>query len=89
MGMESSIVAKPNADGSGSWGIRYSELTMPLINAVQELDAKNKVLEADNKALKAEVAELNQLEAEVAELKNLKAELDEIKTLLNANASNK
>lgn len=36
LGIQSSIVAHPAADGSGSWGIRYGELVMPLIEAVQE-----------------------------------------------------
>lgn len=33
---DSIIVTKPNDDGTGSWGIKYAELTMPLIKAVQE-----------------------------------------------------
>ena len=76
-GVESSIVTKPNADGTGSWGVRYSELAMPLINAVQELSE-------ENETLKAKVA---QLEIQISEINQLKAEVDEIKALLQANAT--
>ncbi|MCE3280562.1 MAG: hypothetical protein K0S44_2753 [Bacteroidetes bacterium] len=39
LGIVSSLVTKPNAQGEGSWGIRYAELTLPLIKAVQEQQA--------------------------------------------------
>lgn len=64
LGINSSIVTKPNADGTGSWGIRYAELTMPLIQAVQELSK-------ENETLKAEISELKTMKAELAEIKTL------------------
>ncbi|MCP4440592.1 MAG: hypothetical protein GY810_16725, partial [Aureispira sp.] len=87
MGVTSSIVAKPNADGTGSWGIRYAELTMPLINAVQELSEENKELKAKVAQLEGQNTEIDQLKAELEDMKGMRAELDEIKALLQTNAS--
>lgn len=90
-GIESSLVTKPNADGTGSWGIRYAELTLPLVNAVQELSEELEESRKQNKALKIEVAELKagkqQVQQNTNEVASLKAELDAIKVLLNTNAS--
>lgn len=45
-----------------NYSVAYSQFVMPLVKAVQELDAKNKVLEA-------KVNELDQIKAELAEIK--------------------
>jgi hypothetical protein len=53
-------------DKSGEhWGIRYGELTMPLINAVQELN------ETQNSKFKSQDEEIAKLKKEIAELKAL------------------
>jgi len=64
MGYDNIIVTKPNADGSGSWGIKYAELTLPLIKAVQE----QQVL-INNQAQEIEILK-EQIEAINAKLKN-------------------
>jgi len=70
MGLVNSIVSKPNADGSGSWGIRYAELTLPLIKAVQELKNENDLLKAKVTELEAKTAKIDYLEAAIKELQN-------------------
>jgi len=74
LGIESSIVSKPNADGTGSWGIRYAELTLPLIKAVQEQQEMIVSLKTDNEKIKTDN-------------EKIKAELAEIKALLNSKAN--
>ncbi len=70
LGINSSIVAKPNDDGTGSWGIRYSELVMPLINAVQE----QQVIIDDLKSnLNLQTSELEKMKADIEKLKSLVA----------------
>jgi len=64
LGLSSSVVTKPNEDGTGAWGIRYAELTLPLIQSVKELSEQND-------ALKAEIAELKEMRAEFDEIKSL------------------
>jgi hypothetical protein len=68
LGIVSSIVSKPNQDGSGSWGIRYSELVMPLVNAVQEQQAQIQELKEENQVLKAETVKIKELELRNAQM---------------------
>jgi hypothetical protein len=58
LGIESSIVARPAADGTGSWGIRYGEMVMPLIAAVKEESRRIERLEVEIAGLRAEVDRL-------------------------------
>lgn len=44
-------VAKPE-DEDGTWGIAYGTLVVPLVKSVQELNEKNKALQAQNDELK-------------------------------------
>jgi cell division protein FtsB len=50
-------VDKPQNEG-GVYGLRYAEFTVPLVKAVQELDAENRQLKADVAVLKQQVATL-------------------------------
>jgi hypothetical protein len=63
---EFSGVDRPK-NGGDFYGLRYAEFVVPLVKAVQELDAKDQKLEEANKKLKEEIALLRQM---VIELKN-------------------
>lgn len=69
LGIVSSLVTRPAADGSGSWGIRYSDLVMPLINAVQE---QQQTIEE----LKAETA------SQASEMEKMKADIEMLKAMV-------
>jgi hypothetical protein len=58
---EFSGVDKPQTEG-GLYGLRYSDFVVPLVKAVQELDAKTKEIDE----LKNELAELKQLVSKLA-----------------------
>jgi trimeric autotransporter adhesin len=57
IGYDFSGVDKPQNEG-GVYGLRYAEFTVPLVKAVQELDAENRQLKADVAVLKQQVAQL-------------------------------
>jgi hypothetical protein len=57
IGYDFSGVDKPQNEG-GVYGLRYAEFTVPLVKAVQELDAENRQLKADVAVLKQQVATL-------------------------------
>jgi trimeric autotransporter adhesin len=57
-------VDKPESE-DGLYGLRYSDFVVPLVKAVQELDAENKKLAEENKQVKQELAELRQMVLEL------------------------
>ncbi len=63
LGFDFSGVDKPKNEND-YYGLRYAEFVVPLVKAVQELDAQNK-------ELKIKVAEMDLLKAEIQSLKNL------------------
>lgn len=67
LGLTSSIVAKPHEDGTGSWGIRYSELVMPLIKSVQE---QQDMIDKLNSKVVLQDSEIAQLKADLQALKS-------------------
>ena len=57
LGYDFSGVDKPQNNES-LYGLRYAEFTVPLVKAVQELDAMNKELKSTNEKLEARIAAL-------------------------------
>jgi hypothetical protein len=56
---------------NGIVGLRYSEFTVPLVKAVQELNKKNEEQQAEIEDLKAKLKEYSSLKAEIEALKAL------------------
>ena len=71
----------PENDNS-LYGLRYAAFVVPLVKAVQELDAENGKLKSDNGVLKSEV------ESQKSEIEELKSRLDKIEETLNSNSGN-
>jgi len=72
------------------WGLRYAEFTVPLVKAVQELNAKSddqqKLIENQNIKIQNLENENAQLKTKTNEIYNLKSEIELIKTVLGASA---
>jgi len=86
LGFDFSGVDKPKNE-KDYYGLRYSEFTVPLVKAVQELSARNKdwnekvtILQSENEALKLKLISISD---EIDELKNLKSELAEMKRIIS------
>jgi trimeric autotransporter adhesin len=60
MRKESSILASPSK-GDGSYGIRYAELTIPLIQSVQEQQTQIETLQKENAELKARLDRIEKM----------------------------
>lgn len=76
LGISSSIVTQPAADGSGAWGIRYAEIVMPLIQSVQEQQAMIDALRSEVATLKTQNAALEQQSSSIeARLQRLEQNL--------------
>lgn len=63
-------LSKPKNTEGGYYTVSYATFVVPLVNAVKELDEKNEKINAENKALKAELEKLKKENA------SLKANVD-------------
>jgi trimeric autotransporter adhesin len=79
LGYDFSGIDKPKTK-EGFYGLRYSDFVVPLVKAVQQLDADNKKLSEENRLVKEELAELRQMILELKQWNNssnaLKANLE-------------
>jgi hypothetical protein len=69
IGYSFSGVDKPD-DTDGLYGLRYAEFVVPLIKAVQELEAENAEIRSENAELRSEIERLKALEARIEALEN-------------------